>query len=295
MTNTRPNRARRIDDLPEADANRAVLRAFRMHMLAGGRTEATVDAYMWRLQALADRLKVPLLEATAEDLVEYVAMHRRFAAETRKSIRSKLRTFYGWATNTGRIPESPADALPTIRVHVVPGRVADDAELSAALAKATDVERAAILLARNAGLRLSEMANLNTHDRDGESLRILGKGEKPRLIPIGRDLAEALDLLERRQGKGFYFRARFGDDAPMHAQSLHKIIKRATGWNPHSLRHAAATAAYRATGDLRAVQEMLGHASVATTQRYVHTSEAQIRAAVDAGALQSRTRGLAAS
>jgi len=62
----------------------------------------------------------------------------------------------------------------------------------------------------------------------------------------------------------------------MHRVAVERRIQRATGWNPHSLRHVGATAAYEATGDLRAVQEFLGHASLATTERYLHTSLAKI-------------------
>jgi site-specific recombinase XerD len=68
----------------------------------------------------------------------------------------------------------------------------------------------------------------------------------------------------------------------MHPQSVNKIITRVTGWNPHSLRHAAATVAYEGTHDLRAVQELLGHSSLATTERYLHVRVDQVRAAVNA-------------
>ena len=74
----------------------------------------------------------------------------------------------------------------------------------------------------------------------------------------------------------------------IHPQALNKIITRATGCNPHSLRHAGATAAYEGTHDLRAVQEMLGHVSLVTTQRYVHVRADQIRAAAAATSLGTR-------
>ena len=63
----------------------------------------------------------------------------------------------------------------------------------------------------------------------------------------------------------------------MHPMSVNKIITRITGWNPHSLRHAGATAAYNETHDLRGVQEMLGHASLAVTERYLHLDDASRR------------------
>ena len=115
-------------------------------------------------------------------------------------------------------------------------------------------------------------------DRNGDVLTVLGKGDKERFVDANDPLLVALRTLEQEQPYGFYFPGDTGGH--LHPQSVHKIIKRVTGWNPHSLRHAGATAAYRATLDLRAVQELLGHGSLATTQRYLHvTNEARRRAA----------------
>lgn len=125
-----------------------------------------------------------------------------------------------------------------------------------------------IMLARYACLRLTELTTLHTSAREGDMLRIRGKGDKERLVGINDDVAAALNILERQQGRGYYFPGLAGPH--MHSQSVHKIIYRVTGCNPHSLRHAGATAAYNETRDVRAVQDMLGHSSLATTQRYLH-------------------------
>ena len=93
----------------------------------------------------------------------------------------------------------------------------------------------------------------------------------------------ALSALERDLDGVLAFPGRFGGH--MHPQSLNKVITRVTGCNPHSLRHAAATAAYEGTHDLRAVQEFLGHSSLETTQRYLHVRADQIRAAASATSL----------
>ena len=131
-------------------------------------------------------------------------------------------------------------------------------------------------LARLGCLRLTELTTLlHTDDRTGAWLTITGKGSKQRRIALHPDLAATLTELERRQGAGWYFP---GTRGHLHPQSVHKIIVRACGHNPHSLRHAGATAAYRATRDLRAVQAMLGHASMAVTQRYLHVDEDGLRA-----------------
>lgn len=147
-------------------------------------------------------------------------------------------------------------------------RIAADADIERAVERATPHHRAMILFARYACLRLSELTTLHSDAREGELLRVLGKGDKERMVGVNEPLHFALRSLERAQGRGFYFPGERGPH--MHPMSVNKIITRITGWNPHSLRHAGATAAYNATGDLRGVQEMLGHASLATTQRYLH-------------------------
>jgi integrase len=134
---------------------------------------------------------------------------------------------------------------------------------------------AMIMLARFACLRLTELTTLRTDHREGDLLRITGKGEKQRLVPINDDLMHALLTLERMQGEGFYFPGRWGGS--MHPQSVNKIITRHLGTNPHSLRHAGATAAYIANPDLEALRLFLGHSSVATTQRYLHVGMDAVR------------------
>lgn len=94
-----------------------------------------------------------------------------------------------------------------------------------------------------------------------------------------------LQALEESQPFGRYFPG--ATNGHLHPQSVHKIIKRLTGWNPHSLRHAGATAAYRGTRNLRAVQEMLGHASLATTERYLHITSTERRDAALATVIQT--------
>lgn len=156
-------------------------------------------------------------------------------------------------------------------------RIAADADVRRALLNASPRDRALVMLGRYACLRLSEISSLHMGDRNGDLLTVLGKGDKQRFVDVNDPLMLALRALEEEQPYGYYFP---GENRHLHPQSVHKIIKRVTGWNPHALRHAGATAAYRATLDLRAVQEMLGHSSLATTQRYLHVAnDARRRAA----------------
>lgn len=272
---------------PELDLDertRDLLKAFRRHLLARGLAVGTIRMRVDTIANLAASCG-DLTQITLEQLEDQLARRRRtHSAESRKSTRSAWRVFYAWMVRTGQMEEDPTKLLQPVYVPQKTGRIASDEMVVNALKLATLPEKAMILLARYAGLRLSELTNLHMRDREGDQLRIVGKGGKQRLVPINPELLQILERLEVMRGSDdYYFPGLFG--GAMHPQSVEKIIKRRLGMNPHSLRHAAATAAYRGTGDLRSVQEMLGHASLATTQRYLHVDPEGIRAAAAATSL----------
>lgn len=284
--NTRTPAILRSDFDEQYGFNQLVI-VYRRHLRARGLSEGTVGQRVLHLQALRDR-HPDVLKVTTEDLEMILAGRRHtHAPESRRSMRSSWQSFYGWAVKAGHLEHDPAAELSPIRLPRVVARIADDTVLAQSLERASSVERAMILLGRLAGLRLTEIATLHSANREGNVLRVLGKGEHTRMVPIHEDLIEALEQLERLQGAGYYFRGTAA--AHMHPQSVCKIIKRVTGFNPHSLRHAAATAAYEATHDLRGVQQFLGHASLATTERYIHVHAEQIRAIANATAISLRT------
>lgn len=257
-----------------------MLSEFANHLLSSGRAESTVHARLDHIKHL-QRLH-PLLDVTTADLEKILADRRRtHAAETRKSMRSSYTLFYRWAHKTGRMTNNPAGDLDPIPIPVTVPRLAPDDVVQLALITATIEQRTMIMLARFACLRLNELTTLHMRHREHDALRVTGKGEKERLVYINDDLMEILLDREGEVGKdSYYFSGRFG--GVMHKMSVNKIITRVTGCNPHSLRHAGATAAYRATNDLRGVQDMLGHASMATTQRYLHL-DVEAKRAVAAG------------
>lgn len=248
------------------EQNPALFAAYERWILGTDRGDATIKLRLRHVHAIAAR--IDLATATEDDLRDVLATTRDLSPETRKSQLASWRVFYGWAHTRGLRPDDPTAGIKSIRVPVKIPRIAADADIQRAVERATPQHRAMILLARYACLRLTELTTLHTDAREGELLRVLGKGDKERMVGINEPLHFALRSLERDQGRGYYFP---GERSPhMHPMSVNKIITRITGWNPHSLRHAGATAAYNTTGDLRGVQEMLGHASLATTQRYLH-------------------------
>jgi site-specific recombinase XerD len=254
-----------------------LIRKYENYLLSRGRARGTIARRVADIEHL--RLWHPdLLTVTTEDLENRLAgmFVSGLKAEARKNVRASYRVFYSWAHNHGHLVDDPAAALDPIKIPVTVPRLAPDDVTQIALVGAPLRERGMVLLARLACLRLSEFTTLHTRDRERDALRIRGKGDKERLVFINDDLMPTLLELEAVNGGGYYFPGRFGGH--LHPQSAEKIVVRCTGWNPHSFRHAGATAAYQATHDLRAVQEMLGHSSMETTQRYLHTNETAARA-----------------
>lgn len=235
----------------------------------------TVRQYVHKLGQL-QRHYPDLLAVTTADLEQYLAIRRpTHRPETRKSMRTAFRSFYQWAYRTGQIPVDPSATLRPIRIPTSVPRVASDEVVQMGLLTADVPLKAMILLARFGCLRLTELTTLHTSQREHDLLRIIGKGEKMRLVPANNELLHVLLELEREQGPGYYFPGRFGGH--MHPASVNKILTRHLGVNPHSLRHAGATAAYMRDPDLEALRIFLGHSSIATTQRYLHVGMTEVR------------------
>jgi integrase/recombinase XerC len=147
-----------------------------------------------------------------------------------------------------------------------------------------DVRDLAMLeLMYSSGLRLSELVSLDTRDVDlaERVLRVTGKGNKTRLLPIGRKAVQALQVWLRRraaqlaEGEAAVFTGRNGRRLGARAvqQRVHRFARRRGlpgNVHPHTLRHSFASHLLESSGDLRAVQELLGHADISTTQIYTH-------------------------
>jgi integrase/recombinase XerC len=150
------------------------------------------------------------------------------------------------------------------------------------------------------GLRVSELTGLDLADVDHEAMtvRVLGKGGKERVVPFGRGAARTLDayLGGRADTRGpLFVNARGGR---LTARSVHTLVRRAARAaqverrvSPHTLRHTFATHLLDGGADLRAVQELLGHSRLSTTQRYTHVSTDHVVRAYDAAHPRARARG----
>lgn len=266
-------------------------------MRAAALSAGTLHVRRFYVRQLAETYADPWA-VSPDDLALWLS-RADWAPETKKGARSAVRSFYKWAEISGQLVSSPGRDLAPVRIpRTVPHPTPDDA-VREALSRADDRTRLVLALALFAGLRRAEIAGVHTQDVGPEFLRVRGKGGHERLIPLHPELAQLLRAELRRRLDGLPATGWPTMPAPVGGwlfpawdQSRHltpghigKLIDRTLprGWTPHTLRHRFATQAYGASRDLRAVQELLGHASPNTTIRY---------AAVPDGALAQAVAGI---
>jgi integrase/recombinase XerC len=214
------------------------------------------------------------------------------------------RVFTGWLARTGRVPQDAGAVLGSPRPHrgLPPVlRVDEAADLVGAAAEAADDgsplglrDVAMLELLYATGVRVGELVSLDVDDVDRERnlVRVLGKGRKERSVPFGHPAAAALDrwvavgrpaLQTPGAGAALFLgaRGRRVDQRAVRAMVHRRIadVPGAPDIGPHGLRHTAATHLLEGGADLRSVQELLGHASLATTQLYTHVTADRLRSA----------------
>ena len=250
----------------------------------------TLDAYrrdLDALQAWAGRQGQDLLALDAHALRAFVAAeHRRGLSP--KSLQRRLsacRSLYRWLLRQGRIAASPAEGVRAPKAPRKLPQVLDVDEAVQLVEVATDAplgrrDRALLELFYSSGLRLSEACALRWRDLDFEQglVSVLGKGNKQRIVPVGSHACSALRDWRAESGGGDdapVFPGRGGKPLGARAVQLRfkqlamkqGVLKRI---HPHLLRHSFASHVLESSGDLRGVQELLGHADIATTQIYTH-------------------------
>ncbi len=215
----------------------------------------------------------------------------------RRSV-SALRSYYRFLIAEGRVARDPSERLETPKRWRTLPEVLTVAEVERLVQSPTMDDplffrdRAMLELAYGAGLRVSEWVTLSVRDvlLDEQLVRVFGKGRKERLVPIGRDaigavavyLRELRPKLDRGNAKGALFLNGRGEPLTRMGawKILRKYVERAgitRHVSPHTLRHSFATHLLEGGADLRAVQEMLGHADIATTQIYTHVDREYLR------------------
>lgn len=223
---------------------------------------------------------VDLETATTDELAAWWAS-RDLAVTTRSMEVAHVAVFYRWLVLTERRSDDPMVKIPRPRLPRPLPRPADEREVAAMIAAAPHPVADWLTLAAYAGLRAIEISRICGEDLVGDVLVVrAGKGGRGRLVPAHD---RVLALAERWPAHGRVYWTLTGLPADAHAvSSLTSKWLRAQGARStlHAYRHRMASQAYRACRDLRAVQELLGHASPGTTQRYVQVAEGVARAAV---------------
>lgn len=264
--------------------------AFLQYMTVERRMSAhTLDAYRRDLDALqrwAEARDCSVDALDGEHLRGFIAdEHRRGLSATSLQRRlSACRGYYAWQLKHGRLQNDPTLGLKAPRAPRRLPQVLDADEAVRLVELPTDGElgrrdRALLELFYSSGLRLSELCALSWRDLDFASglVNVLGKGNRQRRVPFGRPAREALEAwrAETNGAPGApVFAGRNGPISQRAVQVRIKQLAQRQGLfkhvHPHMLRHSFASHILESSGDLRGVQELLGHADIATTQIYTH-------------------------
>ena len=267
----------------------------------------TVEAYLHDIEKLNDFLggRKKLEDVKLEDLQDFLASlyDDKISARSQARIISGLKSFYKFMLFERRIAHDPTELLDAPKIGRHLPEVLSIPEIEAIM-DSIDLSRpeghrnkAIIEVMYGCGLRVSEVVNLrisNLHFRDNY-IRIIGKGDKERLVPIGQTAQQAILLylegyrlrLKIKKGEeDFVFLNRRG--GRLTREMIFMMIKQAAEAagitktiSPHTFRHSFATHLVEGGADLRAVQEMLGHESITTTEIYTHLDRSYIKSVIE--------------
>jgi integrase/recombinase XerD len=269
-------------------------------LLATRRAPKTVEAYRRDLSALSDWLQGPVSAVKTEQLEQYLA-ELRAAGRSPATIARRvaaIRSFFRHQTLLGARTDNPAAELDLPRRRRTLPRTLSPAEAERLVEAAAGTtprdlrDRALVELLYGAGLRVSEAVGLDKSgvDLEGRLVRCIGKGSKERVVPIGRQAVQALrrylsrgrPFLDARHRPELFLNAKGGGLTRAGAFLILRRLAEKAGLepervHPHLLRHSFATHLLEGGADLRSVQEMLGHADLATTELYTHVSDRRRR------------------
>lgn len=250
----------------------------------------TVASYCSDVRKFLDRCDLPLKDIGTGFIEDYLAALEGVTKRSQARFISSLRSFFGWLVMEGTIEENPCDNVDSPKLGRYLPQVLSVDEVEAVIA-AVDLsswqglrDRAILEVLYGCGLRVSEAVGLKVSNLyfDEGYIKVIGKGNKERLVPIGEMAADAVNVyLEHRPipcdaaSDDLVFLNRFG--CSLSRQSMFLMMKKMAlladvrkEISPHTLRHSFATHLVENGADLRLVQEMLGHENLVTTEIYTH-------------------------
>lgn len=278
-----------------------------------GASRLTLDAYGRDLRKLCDfteLVNTDPLRATPHTLTSFARSLHTLAPRSQARTLSAVRQFYAFCAQSGLRTDNPAHDLSLPKVSRAVPHVWSEADMTKLMEQAHGDaptalrDRAILELLYGSGLRVSELSTLQLDGILSQRglVRVLGKGDKERLVPLGAHAQNALQaylgsarpiFLKQQRSSFVFINPRAGK---LSRVSIFKIVKKralaaglSTLPSPHKLRHSFATHLVSRGADLRVVQTLLGHASIATTEIYTHLDAARLRTLYDTA--HPRARG----
>ena len=266
-------------------------------------SENTIRAYVGDLQSLSNHLAALQIEEVSQLNISHLRswlanQQTKGASRTTLSRRAtSVKLFTKWAFKERLLPSDVGANLATPKAHRILPEILDvkSADLAMKSLETVAEETGELTAIRNlamvellyaTGARVSELCGLDLKDVDYErqTIRVIGKGNKERVIPVGRPAIAALEkwlavrtqLANDRSGNAIFLGAR---GKRIDQRQVREVVYKTIELGPHALRHSAATHLLEGGADLRTVQEILGHASLTTTQIYTHVSAERLHSA----------------
>ena len=264
-------------------------------------SQNTVASYCSDVEKFLEHYKGRVEDAGPEDIEEHILSRPWLSERSQARLLSSLRSFFDWVVEEGMMTDNPCDRVDAPKLGRYLPVVLSEEEV-AAIINSVDTStwqgkrnRAILEIMYGCGLRVSEVKDLRISClflKEG-FIRVIGKGNKERLIPVGDLAKEAIESYMEyrphpadRASDDILFLSRFGK--AISRVSLFKIVRTQAlvagvtkEISPHTFRHSFATHLIEHGADLRGVQEMLGHESIVTTEIYTHLDEGRLRSTVE--------------
>lgn len=252
----------------------------------------TIETYKYTLEEFYKVINKDLAQIKEEDIKKYIEyLNKKNSSKTVNHHLNVLTSFYNFLLLEEKINNNPISNIDKLKTKKTIPKVLSQEEIKKILDidlvnKYSYRDKAMLELMYSSGLRISELVNLKMFHLDSNLgiLRVMGKGNKERIVPIGEIALKYLNiyineyrsLLNTKKSDYIFLNSR---GTPISRQSLFKTIKLIaikknikTQFTPHTLRHSFATHMLENGADLRSIQELLGHSDISTTQIYTHVS-----------------------
>jgi integrase/recombinase XerD len=262
--------------------------------------EAVVEQLLAAGEPIPD-VEVRVAEVPLQDISDYLAHKKRLGLSPAsiKLVVVAIKIFFRWLQQRQRIPKDPSDVIPLPRLERYLPETMNELQVERLLdgvsvnAQRGLRDRAILELLYASGLRVSELVNarLENLDLDARFIRVTGKGNKTRIVPIGTKACDAIQLylsrerpgmVKKKTGSEIFLNSRGSKLTTVRIWQIVKQCAKVAGLDlnvyPHLLRHSFATHLLSNGADLRVIQEMLGHADISTTEIYTHVDQKRLKA-----------------